>query len=147
MTLGRNPDTEVLVMIVGAAGKRQLRAWAAIRGRRHSVIANVDNGTIEPRKLNIPTGMVGQGELRQQRPIEDFPRHPEQEAEAFTPAAEEAVTFLRLRRPLFDRPKSFEQIAGIGVCRQRVEMKSSLIACSLATNSPANAHREARSSA
>ena len=42
-------------------------------------------------------------------------------AKSLAPAAKDAI--LRLRRPLFDRPKSFEQIAGIGVSRKGFEME------------------------
>jgi hypothetical protein len=55
-----------------------------------------------------------QWKLAQQRPIQHFLDIQHREAEALAPATENAI--LRLRPPLFERPESFQQLSGVGVC-------------------------------
>src|SRR5229473_4437354 len=119
--VGCDADTQVLVMILDAQG-----SYHHVLGQQSRPAAfcnrNVDQRHDRATQIKYSNQVWrAKRQLCQQRPIQHFLDVQNREAKALTPAAEDAV--LRLRRPLFDRPKSFEQIAGIRVCRQRFEME------------------------
>src|SRR6266852_544646 len=119
--VGGNADANVLVMVLAAQGSdhhvlRQQSGSAAFRNRnvyqRHDGAAQIEYSDQVCR---------AKGELCQQRPIQHFLDIQNRQAEPLPSAAEN--TILRLRRPLFNRPKCFEQIAGGGVCGKGFEME------------------------
>src|SRR5260370_16190138 len=84
-------------------------------------------------------------ELCQQRPFQYFLDIQNGEAKSLASAAEDAV--LRLGRPLFNRPKGLEQIAGIGVCGKRLKVEvfdHRLFACSASLTRTAGPREEGR---
>src|SRR6266403_1044821 len=119
--VGGDADPNVLVMFLGSQGSDHhvlgQQSWpASFRNRnvyqRHDGAAQIEYSDQVCR---------AKGELCQQRPIQHFLDIQNRKAEPLAPAAEDAI--LRLRRPLFDRPKRFEQIAGIGVRRKGFEVE------------------------
>src|SRR6266852_87270 len=119
--VGGDADANVLVMVLAAQGSDhhvlgQQSRPAAFRNRnvyqRHDGAAQIEYSDQECRAKR---------ELCQQRPFQHFLDVQNRQAESLAPAAEYAV--LRLRGTLFDRPKSFEQIAGIGVRGKRLKME------------------------
>src|SRR6266403_2982859 len=119
--IGRDADSKVLVMVLGAQGSdyyvlgQQSRPAAFRNGnvdQRHDGPAQIKYSDQERRSKR---------QLCQQRPVQNFLDVQNGKAESLAPAAENAI--LRLRRPLFDGPKSFEQIAGIGVRGKGLEME------------------------
>src|SRR6266446_3551684 len=119
--VGGDADANVLVMVLAAQGSDhhvlgQQSRPTAFRNRnvyqRHDGAAQIEYSDQECRAKR---------ELCQQRPFQHFLDVQNRQAESLAPAAEYAV--LRLRGTLFDRPKSFEQIAGIGVRGKRLKME------------------------
>src|SRR5229473_161486 len=114
-------DPNVLVMSLAAQGSDHhvlgQQSWPASFGNRN--VYQRHNGA--PQIEYSDQVCRAKGELCQQRPIQYFLDIQNRQAEPLASATEDAI--LRLRRPLFDRPKSFEQIAGIGVRRKGFEME------------------------
>src|SRR5258708_3192511 len=111
--VGGDADANVLVMALASQGSDHhvfgQQSWpAAFRNR------NVDQGHDGAAQIE-DSNQIGRPkwDFRQQRPIQHFLYVQNREAESLASAAENAI--LRFRQPLFDRPKSLEQIAGIRV--------------------------------
>src|SRR5712664_3496864 len=119
--VGGNADTKVLVMVLVAQGSDHYvlgqQSWPAAFRNRNVYQRNDGAAQIE----YSDQVCRAKGELCQQRPIQHFLDVQNRKAESLAPAAEDAI--LRLRQPLFDRPKSSEQIGGIGVRGKGFEME------------------------
>src|SRR5205814_6171727 len=119
--VGGDADAHVFGLIFAAQGSDhyvlgQQSRPAAFRNRNvyqwHDAAAQIEDSNQVRRAKR---------KLCQQWPIQHFFDVQNRKAKSLASAAEDAI--LRLRRPLLDRPKSFEQIAGIGVCGKWFEME------------------------